>query len=89
MTLDELFVFSQPWLLHVKNKTKLILPVSYDLTSEGSDGMKEASSMMSEAWIMVVIFKWTYNIENKENVGDKRKHLKKRNLQSQWLLPLD
>lgn len=49
MTLDELFVFSQPWLLHVKNKTKLILPVSYDLTSEGSDGMKEASSMMSEA----------------------------------------
>ena len=48
MILDELFVFSEPWLLHVKKK-KIILPVSYDLTSEGLDDIKETSRMMSEA----------------------------------------
>ena len=49
MILDELFVFSEPWLLHVKKKKIIILPVSYDLTSEGLDDIKEASRMMSEA----------------------------------------
>lgn len=43
---------------------------------EGLYGMREASSMMSDAQIMTVIWKCTYDIEKKESGRNKIKHLK-------------